>query len=242
MAERKGYIYILTNPSFHKTNWIKIGYTEDVQARLKSLYNSSIPLPYEVYATYEVPKIDGQKDPDKLIHDLIMMLNPELRINPNREFFEMEPWDAYDLLMTIASLHGRTDKLVRNKDNNYGVESVSNKEDVYSEDSLFGKDNKETKKLYDEICSMINDSFPTLSKTVTKKYIAFKNGKRNVINIWPRSNCIEICFGAKIGKLSDPDNLLYDISNRLWTGMQYAIKYDNSLDINIIKSFINQIV
>lgn len=40
-----------------------------------------------------------------------------LRISPNREFFMMQPWDAYDMLMAIAQMHGRTDKLKLNRDN-----------------------------------------------------------------------------------------------------------------------------
>ena len=27
---KQGYIYVLTNESFHRENWIKIGYAEDV--------------------------------------------------------------------------------------------------------------------------------------------------------------------------------------------------------------------
>ena len=31
--EKSGYIYVLTNESFHRDNWIKIGYAEDVDKR-----------------------------------------------------------------------------------------------------------------------------------------------------------------------------------------------------------------
>ena len=31
--EKSGFIYVLTNESFHKANWIKIGYAEDVDKR-----------------------------------------------------------------------------------------------------------------------------------------------------------------------------------------------------------------
>ena len=33
--EKVGYIYILTNEAFHKSNWVKIGYTENLEQRLK---------------------------------------------------------------------------------------------------------------------------------------------------------------------------------------------------------------
>ena len=34
--EKTGYIYVLTNESFHRENWIKIGYAEDVEKGLRS--------------------------------------------------------------------------------------------------------------------------------------------------------------------------------------------------------------
>ena len=56
--EKTGYIYVLTNESFHRENWIKIGYAEDVDRRVRELSNTSVPLPYEVYCTYEIPRIN----------------------------------------------------------------------------------------------------------------------------------------------------------------------------------------
>ena len=135
--EKFGFIYILTNKSFHQSNWIKIGYSENVERRVKELSNTSVPLPFEIYATYEIPKFEGV-NPDKAIHDLIQRLNPELRISQNREFFEIEPWDAYELLRSIAIIHGRLDKLNRNDSNNFGADIVE--EDFeYTEEMLFNK-------------------------------------------------------------------------------------------------------
>lgn len=114
--EKIGYIYILTNQSFHQSNWIKIGYSENVERRVRELSNTSLPLPFEIYATYEIKKSEGTS-PDLAIHELIHMLNSNLRINPNREFFEIEPLDAYNMLYLMASIHGREDKLKLNYDN-----------------------------------------------------------------------------------------------------------------------------
>ena len=146
--EKSGYIYVLTNESFHRDNWIKIGYAEDVDKRVKELSGTAVPLPYEVYCTYEIPRIHGVKDPDKLLHDLITKLNPGLRISPNREFFEMLPWDAYDMLFAIAQMHDRTDKLKRNDANLSGQEDANDSE--YSVDTLFPS-NSEVRSLYDRL-------------------------------------------------------------------------------------------
>lgn len=55
MREKKtcGVIYILTNPSF--PDYVKIGYADDMERRLRELNRSEcIPFAFRVYATYEV--------------------------------------------------------------------------------------------------------------------------------------------------------------------------------------------
>ena len=48
----KGYVYVLNgNPSF-KEDWVKIGKSKRVpDVRSKELFNTAVPLPYEIYAT-----------------------------------------------------------------------------------------------------------------------------------------------------------------------------------------------
>ena len=41
--EKSGYIYVLTNESFHRDNWIKIGYAEDVDKRVKEKEARRLP-------------------------------------------------------------------------------------------------------------------------------------------------------------------------------------------------------
>lgn len=76
MTEKKnnGVIYILTNPSFPE--YVKIGYADDLQKRLKELNRSEcIPFAFRVYAVYEV----AERLQDKAIHAMIDNLNPNLR-------------------------------------------------------------------------------------------------------------------------------------------------------------------
>lgn len=101
----KGYIYIMTNPCLH--NMVKIGYATDVEERRKQLSTTALPTDYEIYATYET----AGKLEDKKLHKLIDNLNPDLRVSKNREFFIMEPGDAYSLLEAIATISGTRDKL-----------------------------------------------------------------------------------------------------------------------------------
>lgn len=105
--EKSGYIYILTNKSF-KDNCIKIGYSVDVERRVRDLSGSGLPYDYEIYCTYEIP---ASQKADKSLHRLIQMLNPSLRITPNREFFDITPEVAYKMFEEMAVIHGREDKL-----------------------------------------------------------------------------------------------------------------------------------
>ena len=129
MENKVGYIYILTNESFHRTNWIKIGYTSNIKKRIKDLSNTSVPLPYELYASYEIPASEEMEKSDKFLHALIESLNPSLRLVPNREFFEMEPEDAYMLLNSLAKIHGRDKQLVDGEGRIKYLATLKNKTD-----------------------------------------------------------------------------------------------------------------
>lgn len=104
----KGYIYILTNPSF--PNFIKIGYADDVEKRVEQLNRSECtPFAFRVFATYEV----NTRVKDLDLHKIIDSLNPELRSVENingkvrkREFYKMTKEEAFNLLEAIASING----------------------------------------------------------------------------------------------------------------------------------------
>lgn len=116
--ESKGVIYILTNPAFPE--YVKIGYTDNLENRLRSLNNSSVPMQFRVYAIYEV----DERLADKKVHELIDMLNPDLRKIDNfdgkehkREFYVMSAEDAYMLFDCIAKISGTAKRLKRMKPN-----------------------------------------------------------------------------------------------------------------------------
>ena len=100
--KKTGYIYVITNRAM--PGIVKIGYSEDVSKRLNSLYSSNVPFPFELYATVE----GVTQDADKLIHK---MLPSSLRVNDSREFFNITPEYAYDILFQIAKVFGVTNRL-----------------------------------------------------------------------------------------------------------------------------------
>lgn len=114
MLNSQGVIYILTNPSF--PDYVKIGYADDVQKRLKELNRSEcIPFAFRLYAYYKVPR----RLTDMKLHQMIDKLNPNLRSieefdgkTRKREFYNMSAADAYSILETIAQITGSEDSLV----------------------------------------------------------------------------------------------------------------------------------
>ncbi|MDR1183801.1 MAG: GIY-YIG nuclease family protein [Coriobacteriales bacterium] len=95
----KGYVYILTNPSF-KDDWVKIGKSaRKVNVRSKELDNTAVPLPFSIFATLNTVKYNAA---EKFIHKMIDMVAPDIRIRKSREFFNITPVKAYEILKLCA--------------------------------------------------------------------------------------------------------------------------------------------
>ena len=98
----KGYVYVLTNPSF-RDDWVKIGKSKRLpDVRGKELSNTAVPLDYEVYATLHTMRFN---EAEKMIHNFIDKIS-DLRINKRREFFNIAPEVIYDILVSIKELLG----------------------------------------------------------------------------------------------------------------------------------------
>lgn len=114
MPAEKGYVYILTNPSF--PDYVKIGSsTKPVEERVRELNRTECtPFAFRIYAVLEVPG----KLKDLKLHNLIDKLNPGLRSIDKvdgkirkREFYAMPAEDAYDILEAVAEIFSAGDKL-----------------------------------------------------------------------------------------------------------------------------------
>lgn len=118
LTPTRGVIYILTNPAFPE--YVKIGYADKLENRLRSLNNSSVPMHFRVYAVYET----SERLTDKKVHELIDILNPDLRVidkfdgkEHKREFYVISAENAFTLFECIAKISGTTSKLKRMKPN-----------------------------------------------------------------------------------------------------------------------------
>jgi hypothetical protein len=94
-----GIVYVLTNPAM--PGIVKIGKTsrDSVVERLSELYSTGVPLPFDcVFAG----KVSDETKVEKAFH---LAFGP-YRLNPKREFFQIEPEQAIALLelMTIEDV------------------------------------------------------------------------------------------------------------------------------------------
>lgn len=130
-TKSQGVIYILTNPSF--PDYVKIGYADDVNKRLKELNRSEcIPFAFRLYAYYEVPR----RLTDMKLHELIDMINPDLRAieefdgkRRTREFYNMTSEKAYKILQAIAQINGLEDNLHKVKPSEKDLEEEETAEE-----------------------------------------------------------------------------------------------------------------
>ncbi len=99
--QEKGYVYILTNPSFRE-DWVKIGKSmRPVDVRSKELDNTAVPLPFQIYATIQTAKYN---EVEKMVHKMIDKLNEGLRVRKNREFFNVTPEKALSIFYDIKEI------------------------------------------------------------------------------------------------------------------------------------------
>lgn len=88
-----GIVYLLTNPVM--PGLVKIGMTtrEDIDARMKELYSTGVPVPFECQYACRVKKADCLKI-EKALHTAFA---PQ-RVNANREFFRIQVDQAKAIL------------------------------------------------------------------------------------------------------------------------------------------------
>jgi len=89
-----GIIYLLTNPAM--PGLVKIGITNraDVQMRMDELYSTSVPVPFECAFACRV------ENPNEVEDALHIAFAPN-RVNPKREFFEIETNQAIAILKLL---------------------------------------------------------------------------------------------------------------------------------------------
>jgi hypothetical protein len=103
-----GFVYILSNSAMPGIYKIGITTRNDIQTRIRELFTTSIPVPFEcVYAC----KVDNCKKVESAIH---FAFDPE-RINPQREFFKTDP-DRVIAILNLVEVENITNTIQHKAD------------------------------------------------------------------------------------------------------------------------------
>lgn len=88
------FVYVFTNPFMPRL--CKIGITNDLETRLKSLYTTGVPVPFECYFA-------GQVNDARLVEQRFHKAFDDKRVNKSREFFEIEPEKVVAILELLVT-------------------------------------------------------------------------------------------------------------------------------------------
>lgn len=241
-----GVIYILTNPSFPE--YVKIGYADDINKRLKELNRSEcIPYAFRVYAIYEV----NERLKDIAIHNMIDNINPTLRAietfdgkKRKKEFYAMTADDAYAILETIATISGTTERLRRLTPEGHEIidEAIAAEVEnslAYSEEAFLNKADPDIRELYYKLRGAIT-SLHGVTVEPKKLYIAFKAPK-NIADVEVQKHGLKIFINLRKGELNDPDEIADDVSNvGHWGNGDYRVYLKENTDFDYILGLIKQ--
>lgn len=236
MENKKGVIYILTNPSFPK--YVKIGYSDNINKRLEELNRSEcIPFAFRLYAYYEVEN----RLSDKKVHELIDGLNPELRSVENingkerkREFYAMPKEQAYGILKSIATINNLEKNLVLVEPTRQELADEEEAAEIENTPLTFEQfyinKNERLIKLHEKLFDKFKKIHNEVYEEVTPNYIAIRNVKGKNI-------CEVHIYKTKILIITrEPKNESLLIGEKvpekyLWS-LNYRIYFDNENEID----------
>lgn len=245
-SKAEGVVYILTNPSFPE--YVKIGYADDIERRLKDLNRSEcIPYAFRVFATYRV----SERLSDVAIHNMIDSINPHLRAietfdgkKRKKEFYAMTADDAYAILETIAKISGTTRRLRYCTPEGHEIIDEKNAADVedrhtYSESEHLERATPNVKDLYAEVRSELL-KFGQVNVDAKKLYIAFK-APRNFVDCEIQKNGLKFFINLAKGNLNDPESMAEDVSGvGHWGNGDYRVYLDDKGKLDYALSLFRQ--
>src|SRR5690554_4884260 len=101
----KDYVYLVSNESI--PGWVKIGRTNSIKKRLRTLYNSSVPFPFKIEKVIETQSIRHSLALEKGIHSFIDTINPSLRketLASKREFFKLSVDKGVEIFVIVEEM------------------------------------------------------------------------------------------------------------------------------------------
>lgn len=118
-------VYILTNEAM--PDYIKIGTTRGtIQKRMKQLYTSAVPVPFECHYAAEV---EISKNVEKRLHRAF----DKYRVNKNREFFEIEAAAVAEIIRMVAIKEVTpTETIVETSDDQQAIQRLEKRVERFS--------------------------------------------------------------------------------------------------------------
>ena len=177
-------VYVLTNPAM--PGFVKIGMTDgsDVQARMNSLYSTGVPFPFECAVAWEIEGLTAG-EVEGALH---IAFGPQ-RVNPSREFFEIDPEQVQVLLRIMP---GRdvtprpmsADREVRDEDLDAAREYTARRTRT-DELEFLASLNEPGKRFYERVLALGRPDD-----------MAIKWGKKGFsLNVLANSKTIGVCWG-----------------------------------------------
>jgi len=265
----KGYVYILTNPSFRE-KWVKIGRSNrPVNVRSKELDNTAVPLPYEIFAVLETEKF---VEAEKLIHKQIDELT-DLRIRKSREFFNIAPEKAVSIFRNIADFLGEDARVIygkeiseqKSKENQRKSTTLTNsttelknksivkiaadkkttqasQTNSHTFDEHLKKGNDDIKKCLEHLRNFILRIDETVKETPQGNYISYKKNKTNFVSVEVHKDKFHLDL-----KMKNPEKIetLRNGKNmtgkgHFCTGCNARITINNLSEVEISKEYIKK--
>ena len=112
-------VYVLTNEAM--PGLVKIGKTshDNPETRVNQLYTTGVPVPFTI--EYACRVLDA-REVERVLHNAFDLQ----RINPNREFFEIEPHHVIGVLKLLSQED--VTEVVKSESSDVGARVYSNKE------------------------------------------------------------------------------------------------------------------
>lgn len=157
-----GIVYCLDNPAM--PGLVKIGTTHDIQQRLRSLDNTSVPLPFVCIVAMEV---DDAAEAEQLLHEVFS----DQRVRPSREFFEVDA-ERVAAALRLTRGHDVTPQfdVVEDEETQVALNKARKKRERFNFEMVGIKPGAELRFHYRDIS---NDGEPFVADVVSRTTIRF---------------------------------------------------------------------
>ena len=123
------------------------------------------------------------------------------------------------------------------------LKQVAREIKVYTEDEMLERGSDETCSLYEEFKNAILNLSPDIELHPKKEYIAFKKGKKNIVDITILKKSLKLWINLKKGALDDAKMLTEDVSSKgHWGNGDYQLTVENNQNLEYIMSLVKQVV